>query len=219
MKWKDSHDTVELNDETADDPKGGQSFSIKRDNGSYHSGLNFLPGKRIPAILVGGGVLILVVLVIWLIFGSGSNSNVQQTSLLEPRVKALEDRLSSLEPLVEGAGAAAEHGKTLAELTKRIDWLEAVFTKEIDSLSKRMAMLKPQKTAEATPVQPPPPQASAATAPARKATHHVVQAGENLYRISLRYNIKLDELLRLNNLKPGAAIQPGQKLRVSPQKP
>lgn len=219
MKWKDSNDTVELDAETGDDPKSGKSFSIKKDNGIYHLGQNSLQGKKIPAILVGGGVLILVVLVIWLIFGSGSNSNVQQINFLESRVKALENRLSSLEPLAGAANAAAEQEKSIAELTRRIDGLEAVFTKEIDSLSKQLATAKPQKTAAPPPVKSTPAQTATGKVPAQKATHHVVQAGENLYRISLRYNLKLDELLRLNNLKPGAAIQPGQKLLVSPQKP
>lgn len=117
MKWKDSNDTVELDAETGDDPKSGKSFSIKKDNGIYHSGQNSLQGKKIPVILVGGGVLILVVLVIWLIFGSGSNSNVQQINFLESRVKALENRLSSLEPLAGAASAAAEQEKSITELT------------------------------------------------------------------------------------------------------
>jgi len=219
MKWKDSNETVELDSETGADPKSGKSFSIKKDNGIYHSGQNSLQGKKMPLILVGGGVLLLVVLIIWLISGSGSNSNVQQVNLLEPRVKALEDRLSSLEPLAEAAKIAAGQEKSIAELTKRIDALQAVFTKEIDSLSKRLVTVKPQKTAEPAPVKSAPPQTAAGTADARKATRHVVQAGENLFRISQRYNLKLEELLRLNNLKPGAAIQPGQKLLVSPPKP
>jgi LysM repeat protein len=216
MKWKDSNDTVELDSETGDDPKSGKSFSNKIDNRIFQSGQNSLQGKKMPLLLVGGGVLMLVVLIIWLISGSGGNSNVQQVSLLEPRVKMLEDRLSSLAPLARVANIAAEQEKSIAELTKRIDALQAVFTKEIDSLSKRLATVKPQTTAEPAPVKSSPPQTAAGTADARKATHHVVQAGENLFRISQRYNLKLDELLRLNNLKPGAAIQPGQKLRVSP---
>jgi LysM repeat protein len=32
------------------------------------------------------------------------------------------------------------------------------------------------------------------------------------------YNLKMDELLRLNNLKAGASIQPGQKLLVTSPK-
>ncbi|MEW6672104.1 MAG: LysM peptidoglycan-binding domain-containing protein [Thermodesulfobacteriota bacterium] len=221
MKWKDSNDTVELNADPAEEPKSGKSFSIKKDDGIYHSSQNSLQGKKMPVILVGGGVLLLVTLIIWLLFGSGNSSNIQQINSLESRIKALEDRIASLEPLAAAANAAVQQGKSIAELTRRTDNLEAVFTKEIDSLSKRLASTTPQKATVA-------PAAKTAAAPVSKtaegttpakATYHVVQAGENLYRISLRYNLKLDELLRLNNLKPGASIRVGQKLLVSPQKP
>ena len=40
---------------------------------------------------------------------------------------------------------------------------------------------------------------------------HIVQNGENIYRISLKYNIKQDELIKLNNIKNNF-IKVGQKL-------
>ncbi|MCJ7541662.1 MAG: LysM peptidoglycan-binding domain-containing protein [Desulfobacterales bacterium] len=47
--------------------------------------------------------------------------------------------------------------------------------------------------------------------------YHEVRAGENLFRIGLRYNLNVEVLRRLNNLPPDATmIQPGQKLVVSP---
>jgi LysM repeat protein len=49
-----------------------------------------------------------------------------------------------------------------------------------------------------------------------EAVYHEVLAGETLYRISLRYNIKLDELRRLNNLEPEETIYPKQKLLIHP---
>ena len=213
MKWKDSNDTVELDAVTGDEPESGRSFSMKKDNGNVPSGQNPQPGKKMPVILVGGGVLVLVVLIIWLIGGSGGNSSVQQINLLETRIKALENRISTLEPLVGADTDQTQQEKSIEEITQRIDWLEAVLTKEIDSLSKRLASVTPQRPSAAPPVK------TAAEKTPAKATYHVVQAGENLYRISLRYKIKLNELLRLNNLKPDAAIRPGQKLLVSPQKP
>ena len=45
---------------------------------------------------------------------------------------------------------------------------------------------------------------------------HVVLKGENLYRISLRYGLKVEALRRLNKLESGAEIYPGQKLVVRP---
>lgn len=45
-------------------------------------------------------------------------------------------------------------------------------------------------------------------------TIHVVQRGENLYRIAMRYNISVAELTRLNNIVNPASIQVGQRLLV-----
>jgi membrane-bound lytic murein transglycosylase D len=45
---------------------------------------------------------------------------------------------------------------------------------------------------------------------------HVVKPNETLYRVALRYDMSVDELKRLNRMKPGEdTIRAGQRLRVS----
>lgn len=43
---------------------------------------------------------------------------------------------------------------------------------------------------------------------------HVVQAGETLYRISIRYNVSIASLMRWNNLANASSIRAGSKLRI-----
>lgn len=50
------------------------------------------------------------------------------------------------------------------------------------------------------------------------AQYHEVNHGETLYQISKRYNIAVDEICRLNNLRENQPILPGQKLIFSPRK-
>lgn len=45
-------------------------------------------------------------------------------------------------------------------------------------------------------------------------TFHIVQADENLYRISLLYNIRIQRLVEWNNLTDESAIYQGKKLRL-----
>ena len=45
--------------------------------------------------------------------------------------------------------------------------------------------------------------------------YHVVENGQNLFRIGLTYQLSVEELLNLNGLKPGDAIYPGQRLLIS----
>ena len=43
---------------------------------------------------------------------------------------------------------------------------------------------------------------------------HVVQAGESLYRIALRYGVTIDEIAAANNIADSRRIYPGQQLRI-----
>ena len=47
-----------------------------------------------------------------------------------------------------------------------------------------------------------------------EAIYHTVSAGENLYRISLKYGTTVDKILKINNLKDADKIKEGQRLRV-----
>jgi len=47
-----------------------------------------------------------------------------------------------------------------------------------------------------------------------EAVYHTIAAGENLYRISLKYNTTVDKILKLNNLKNADKIIEGQRIRV-----
>lgn len=65
---------------------------------------------------------------------------------------------------------------------------------------------EPEPTAEA-------PAAPSPAAPASGAAVHVVEAGETLFRIALRYDTSVDELRRLNGIQ-GDRIEVGQRLVV-----
>jgi len=45
---------------------------------------------------------------------------------------------------------------------------------------------------------------------------HQVEPGETLWNIAKRYGMSVEEIVRLNKLKPSQTIYPGQKLLVSP---
>lgn len=55
---------------------------------------------------------------------------------------------------------------------------------------------------------------TAAPVPPDRPSHHLVQAGENLYRISLRYGVALDALLTANPTVDPHRLRVGQKIRL-----
>ena len=48
----------------------------------------------------------------------------------------------------------------------------------------------------------------------QKPDYHVVQKGETLYRISVKYGVSVDELIRINKLSTNGTIYSGQKLKL-----
>lgn len=65
---------------------------------------------------------------------------------------------------------------------------------------------------------PPPPASTTIPELAKKTMSdriHVVQRGENLYRISLQYNVRMQRLIEWNNLQDSAQVRAGTKLIIS----
>ena len=58
-----------------------------------------------------------------------------------------------------------------------------------------------------------------AVSQAKGSPYHIVERGDTLYGIAKKYGLSVDELIRLNQLKSGQAIYPGQKILVSPKAP
>ena len=79
-------------------------------------------------------------------------------------------------------------------------------TMDLDAMS-------PENSGTPTP-QPKMQAESQPQADATEAVYHTVAAGENLYRISVKYNTTVDKILKLNNLKNADKIIEGQKIRV-----
>jgi LysM repeat protein len=46
---------------------------------------------------------------------------------------------------------------------------------------------------------------------------HIVQAGDNLYRIGLRYGFTIQELVTYNNLANPDRLEIGQQIRIPPE--
>ena len=163
-------------------------------------------------MLLGAGVLVVVLL---LLFFLGQGEKKAPEVDLQPLLKKiglLEERMAKLESKGKEAPQVQEKLDSLTRnLSERFSHLE----KEINQIKEEAASAK-KKVEVSQPVAPapaPPPRSASKPGAARV---HTVAPGENLYRIALRYNLSMDELRRLNNLKPDQSIQVGQKLNVAP---
>ena len=113
-------------------------------------------------------------------------------------------------------------GKEAPQVQEKLDSLTRNLNERLSHLEKDINQIKeeaasgkkkPEVSQPAAPAPAPP-----AKSPSKPGTTkvHTVAPGENLYRIALRYNLSVEELRRLNNMRPDQSLQVGQKLTVGP---
>ncbi len=198
----------------------GETESMETAEDVYYGSGGTSGGQPFKHIYIAlAGFLVLIVLTVVVIARTYSLAEKSQLLAMESRLEQLESRLGSMDG-EGGLSQAGGSGNQLILLTERLDQLEANMTARIKNLATQLntaaATAAPEavKKAEAAPKAKP-----AKAAPAAKkqapAKMHTVKQGENLYRISRRYNLSVDQLRQYNKLDSKAAIYPGQKLKIS----
>ena len=149
--------------------------------------------------------------------GKQDTIDPHQIEQIEERVKILQSQLESFQSAIVSLKNIQENIDTikadLANVEKKFPAMETVekmmqqlesneqktssLAKALDEYSKPLISLPSEKNQETS-----------------QTAYHLVKKGESLYRISLNYNLTLDEIRKLNNLTASRQIFPGQKLLV-----
>ena len=176
--------------------------------------LDFNPqGKTL--ILVGAGIVLLVALIA-IFFGAGNKQSTEDLTSIRLDLDRLEDKLTRLEGMEVRIAFLEKQEKGLQQSIAETDRSGGLLTQQTDKLTQRLDSLEKRMAMVATKTEAPYViQRKPISLP--KGRYHKVTLGENLYRISLKYGISLDELCRLNNMTPAQLIRPGQKLLVAPE--
>jgi len=174
----------------------------------------FVPRQNSRKSLVVVGAIVLVVVLAVLFFmaqGEKKSPEVDLQPLLK-KIGLLEERMAKVESKGKEAPQVQEKLDSLTRnLNERLSHLE----KDINQIKEEAASTKkkPEVSQPAASTPAPPPKSPAKPGTTRV---HTVAPGENLYRIALRYNLSVEELRRLNNMRPDQSLQVGQKLTVGP---
>jgi len=174
----------------------------------------FVPRQNSRKSLVMVGAIVLVVVLAVLFFmaqGEKKSPEVDLQPLLK-KIGLLEERMAKVESKGKEAPQVQEKLDSLTRnLNERLSHLE----KDINQIKEEAASTKkkPEVSQPAASTPAPPPKSPAKPGTTRV---HTVAPGENLYRIALRYNLSVEELRRLNNMRPDQSLQVGQKLTVGP---
>jgi LysM repeat protein len=214
MKWKDSGDMVDKEEKTEEDQFDEEQYSPWAEGKETKKGIK-LGGFRVPPLLLVSAVAVLVaVLLVVLLRGGGDTASLQRIAALEQRLSQLEDRLDKYEGIDEKVTAIWEQAKSFEKFKDRFDRSEASISLRMDHLTMSLEALQKQLN-EARSTQ----SRVAAKKPdsdksSSKVKYHQVEPGDTFYSISKKYNLTVEELIRLNKLKPDSVLMPGQKLIV-----
>ncbi|MGD9213390.1 MAG: LysM peptidoglycan-binding domain-containing protein [Desulfobacteraceae bacterium] len=218
MKWKDTGERANKEASTIEEEKfDEEQFSPWQDHNGQQKPGALIKTPLLLVLLVAAIVALVAALLILVKGPSGGAVGTGQLASYDQRLKKLEDRLDKFAAIDEKVTRIWEQAKSFEKFKGRFDRTEASMSLRMDHLTMSLETIQKQlaqlRESAATPVSP----AKTDAPGTRKQTqYHVVQAKDTLYSISRRYKLKVDQLLKMNQLKPGSVIQPGQKLIVAP---
>ena len=220
MKWKDSEETVDKEEETpGSDYFDEEQFSPWSDQSDQKKAFKFGKVSLLVFLLAIGIVASLTALLMLLMGNSGNGASPQKLSVMEARIRQLEERLDKYEAMDDKVTRIWEQAKSFEKFKGRFDRSEASMSLRMDHLTMSLEALQKQVSTTKEKPEPQPAAQSENQTPASKPEapaiqYHQVVAGDTLYSISKRYNLTVDELLQINRMDKNTVIVPGQKLIV-----
>jgi len=168
--------------------------------------------KSRTSLVLGGAALALLILLVlfFLLRGEKKGPEADLQPLLK-RIGLLEERMAKLE---SRAKEPLQIQEKLEGLTRNLNERLSHLEKDINQIKEEAASAK-KRTEVIQPAAPAPSAPARSQAKPGDARLHTVAPGENLFRIALRYNLTVEELRRLNNLRPDQSLRVGQKLIVA----
>ena len=218
MKWKDSGDMVEKEEDVREEYFDEEQYSpwADRKDNKKSAKLGKVP---VLFLLLAVAIVALVAALLMLIFNGGGDTALnRQMAAVEERLLKLEEKLDNYEAIDEKVTRIWEQAKSFEKFKDRFDRSEASISLRMDHLTMGLEAVQKQLNTARRPKEVSSVSTSAGgtgEAPAvAQIKYHQVQAGDTLYSISKKYGLKVDQLLEMNRMKPGSVIVPGQKLIV-----
>jgi vacuolar-type H+-ATPase subunit I/STV1 len=214
MKWKDSGDTVDKEEKTEEEHFDEEQYSPWAEHKESKKGIK-LGRYQVPPLLLALAAAALVAFLLILILNRGNDTATpQRIAALEQRLQQLEERLDKFEGIDEKVTAIWEQAKSFEKFKDRFDRSEASTSLRMDHLTMSLEALQKQidQARSSRPAAASKNHAAAKTE--SKVQYHQIEPGDTLYSISKKYGLAVEELMRLNNMKPDSVLMPGQKLIV-----
>ena len=172
-----------------------------------HSG-NFRKKYINPFTIGGVGLIIIVILLVIFLSAPKDVVDSRQLQSLETKIQQLEKKLASIGVMDQALDRLGKQEQKLNLINERFDRFNSTVTTQIDQIIKELGVLH-QKSSQA-------PQPVKTDQKEIKPKFHLVRSEETLWGISRQYDLTLDQLRSYNNIGSKATIQPGQRLKLTP---
>ena len=172
-----------------------------------HSGI--FPKKYLTPVTIGGvGLMIIIILVLIFFSGPDEADDNQQLRSLQAKIQQLEQKLAtmgSVDQALDRVGKLEQKSNLISEKFERFNSTVAT---QIDQIIKELGMLHQKSSQTTQPVK--------SVQKNLKPRYHQVRSKETLWGISRQYGLTVDQLRSYNNMSSNATLQPGQKLKLTP---
>lgn len=200
----ENHDNFVINDKYDDEDI--QEIN-REDYYDDHSGI--LRNKYLNPFTIGG-VSLVVIVVLFVILLSGPEDAIDSSQLqsLEVKIQQLEKKLASIGAMDQAFERLGELEQKLSLISEQYDRFNGTVATQIDQIIKELGLLHQKSSQALKPVKTDQKQAIS--------KFHQVRARETLWSISRQYGLTLDQLRSYNDIGPKATIQPGQRIKLTP---
>jgi LysM repeat protein len=164
-------------------------------------------------LVLWSGVILLLIVIIALLFGGGKEMGTEKAVSNKPRLDQIEERLRRLEEMYERIDLLEKQERRLQQSIARTDRSRQSLAERLDSLFREVETLRKRQTPATARIEPKS-TIQEKKVPEAKRQYHVVRSGDSLYGIARKYSMSVEDLRRLNNLRPKQVIYPGQKLLI-----
>jgi LysM repeat protein len=200
----ENHENFVINDKFDDEEVRDLS---REDYYDDHSGI-FHKKYLTPFTIGGVGLVVIVVLLVIFLSNPNQTADTGQIQSLEAKIQQLEKKMASMGSVDQALDRVGKVEQKLSLNSEKFDRLNSTVTSQIDQIIKELNVLHQKST------QPPP---AAKTVPEDTTPKfHQVRPKETLWGISRQYGLTLDQLRSYNNMGSKATLQPGQKLKLTP---
>lgn len=200
----ENHDNFVINDKYDDEDVRELNQEDYYDD---HSGI--FPKKYFNSFTIGGvGLVVIVILLVVFLAGPKDAVDSSQLQSLEAKIQQLEKKLAAIGPIDQALDRLGKQEQNLNLISERFDRFNSTVTTQIDQIIKELGALH-QKSSQA-------PLPAKTAQKETKPKFHQVRSKETLWGISRRYGLTLDQLRSYNHMDPNATLQPGQKLKLTP---